>query len=311
MHSDARDLVTQLTGELENFKDIAKYLIPQPGDVPKLRGIDIHGGTIPLNGVVGGDHVIYVDFKERFNLDVRIQRGIEDGRLDVVENLKRCQTMGGIAVLDVSGHQVTDAFMAAMLHQAFLLGSIYELDMFGQVTRRLFENLNTRFYNSSSEHKFVSLSYGEISEDAGFRFLCAAQPLPVVFSQQHDRFMEVSRDACVSFPPLGMLPSLDVTDGHRTTSLLGYKDKYEMNEWVLMGEGDILLLYTDGLVEHTRGSDDYFPGRLEEKVRDVKHLAAEQIYEAVKADLLAFSQPSDDISIVVVKRVTVHAVGCC
>ena len=76
MHSDARDLVTQLTGELENFKEIAKYLIPQPGDVPKLRGIDIHGGTLPLNGVVGGDHVIYVDFNERFNLDARIQRGI-------------------------------------------------------------------------------------------------------------------------------------------------------------------------------------------------------------------------------------------
>ena len=302
MHSDASDLVRHLTGELENFKEIAKYLIPQPGDVPKLRGIDIHGGTLPLNGVVGGDHVIYVDFKERFDLDARIQHGIEDGRLDVVENLKRCQTMGGIAVLDVSGHQITDAFMAAMLHQAFLLGSTYELDMFGQVTRRLFENLNTRFYNSSSAHKFVSLSYGEISEDAGFRFLSAAQPFPLVFSRQHDRFMEVSQDVCVSFPPLGMLPSLDVTDAHRTKSLLGYKDSYEMNEWVLMGEGDILLLHTDGLVEHSHAGDDYCPGRLEEKLRDVKHLPAAEIYEAVKADLLAFSEPSDDISLVVVKR---------
>jgi hypothetical protein len=103
-----------------------------------------------------------------------------------------------------------------------------------------------------------------------------------------------------------MLPSLDVTDAHRTKSLLGYKDNYEMNEWVLMGEGDILLLYTDGLVEHTRGDDDYFPGPLERKVRDVKHLAAAGIYEAVKADLLAFSQPTDDISIVVVKRATLQ-----
>ena len=81
--------------------------------------------------------------------------------------------------------------MAAMLHQAFLLGAIYELDMFGQVTKRLFENLNTRFYQSSSDHKFVSLIYGEISEDGGFRFLSAAQPFPLVFSSRHDRFMEV------------------------------------------------------------------------------------------------------------------------
>ncbi len=87
---------------------------------------------------------------------------------------------------------MTDAFMAAMLHQAFLLGAIYELDMFGQVTKRLFENLNTRLYQSSSEHKFVSLMYGEISEDAVFRFLSAAQPFPAVFSKKHDRFMDVS-----------------------------------------------------------------------------------------------------------------------
>jgi serine phosphatase RsbU (regulator of sigma subunit) len=175
--------------------------------------------------------------------------------------------------------------------------------MFGQVTRRLFENLNTRFYNSSSEHKFVSLIYGEISEDAGFRFLSAAHPLPVVFSQQHDRFMDVSQDVCLSSPPLGMLPSLEVTDRHRTESLLGFKARYEMNEWRLMGEGDILLLHTDGLTEHSHGSDDYFPGRLEETLRDVKYLPAAGIYDAITADMLEFSQPSDDISLVVVKRI--------
>jgi serine phosphatase RsbU (regulator of sigma subunit) len=302
MQSDASNLVRRLTGELENFEEIAKYLLPQPGDLPRLRGIDIHGGTIPLNGLVGGDHIIYVDFKQRFDLDARIEQGIEDGRLDLVENLKRCHRMAGIAVLDVSGHRITDAFMAAMLHQAFLLGSIYELDMIGQVTRRLFENLNTRIYNSSSAHKFVSLIYGEISEDAGFRFLSAAHPLPMVFSQEHDRFMDMDEDVCVSSPPLGMLPSLEVTDRHRTESLMGFKARYEMNEWVLMGEGDILLLHTDGLTEHSHAGEDYFPQRLEQTLRDVKDLPAADIYGAITADVLAFSEPSDDISLVVVKR---------
>jgi serine phosphatase RsbU (regulator of sigma subunit) len=303
MHADVNILVKRLTGEMENFEEIAKYVMPQPGDLPKLRGIDIHGGTIPLNGLVGGDHIIYVDFKQRFDLDARVQHGIEHGRLDLVENLKRCHTMAGIAVLDVSGHLITDAFMAAMLHQAFLLGSIYELDMFGQITGRLFENLNTRFYNSSSAHKFVSLIYGEISEDAGFRFLSAAHPFPLVFSRQHDRFMEVSQDVCISSPPLGMMPSLEVTDRHRTESLLGFKARYQMNEWVLMGEGDILLLHTDGLTEHSRAGDDYCPGRLERSLRSVKDRPAKDIYEAIITDVLAFSEPSDDISLVVVKRI--------
>src|SRR4029077_411767 len=135
----------------------------------------------------------------------RIQHGIEDGRVELVDNLKRCHTMAGIAILDVSGHQITDAFMASMLHQAFLLGAIYELDMFGTITKRLFENLNTRFYNSSSLNKFVTMIYGEISEDCSFRFLSAAHPLPLVFSSRHDRFMEVGQDYCTSFPPIGTL----------------------------------------------------------------------------------------------------------
>jgi hypothetical protein len=302
MHSDFKDRVSQLATELKNFEDIAKCLTPRPGDVPRLRGIDIYGGTLALTGSVCGDHLIYVDFKQLFDLEGRIQRAAEEGKPKVVENLKRCQKMAGIALLDVSGHRVTDAFMAAMLHQAFLLGAIYELDMFGQVTNGLFENLNTRLYQSSSDHKFVSMIYGEISEDARFRFLSAAQPFPLVFSKQHGRFMDVSEDLCVSSPPLGMFPSLHVTDRVRTASVLGFKDDYQMNQWVLMGEGDILLLHTDGLVEHRHAAADYYPARLEQKLRDVKHQTAADIFDAIKADLLAFGKPSDDISLVVVKR---------
>jgi serine phosphatase RsbU (regulator of sigma subunit) len=290
------------SGELENFEEIVKRLIPHPGECPRIDGIDIHGGTVAFNGETGGDHLIFVDFNQRFDLDTRIQRATDEGRLDLVANLVRCQKTAGIAVLDVSGHRLTDAFMAAMLHQAFLLGAIYEMDMFGHVTRRLFENLNTRFYQSSSEHKFVSLIYGEISEGAGFRFLSAAQPFPAVFSSRHDRFMEVSQDLCISSPPLGMVPSLHATDGNRTASPLGFKDDYQMNTWVLMGAGDLLLLHTDGLVEHQSAVDDYYPRRLEQKLREVKHRTAAEIYDAVTADFLAFSRPADDITLVVIKR---------
>src|SRR5207302_6712125 len=302
MHSDFKDPAGQLTSELQNFEEIARYLIPKPGDVPSVPGVDICGGTLALTGSVGGDLLIYLDFKQRFDLETRIQDNAKKGRLEVVENLKRCQKKAGIAVVDVSGHQATDAVLAAMLHQAFLLGAVYELDMFGRVTRRLFENLNTRFYQSSAEHKFISLIYGEMSEDFGFRFLSAAQPVPLIFSNRHDRFMDVSEELCVSSPPLGMVPSLHVTDRKTTTSVLGFKEDYKMNQWVLMGEGDILLLHTDGLVEHQNVDDEYCPRHLEKKLREVKHRTAAEIFESIKADLLAFSSPSDDISIVVIKR---------
>jgi serine phosphatase RsbU (regulator of sigma subunit) len=299
--SDVTGLLRQLTGELDNFEAIAKYLLPLPGDIPQLQGIDVWGGTLPLKGVVGGDHIIYLDFKQRFDLDARIKHAAEKGRSEVVENLTRCQHTAGIAVIDVSGHRITDALLAAMLHQAFLLGSIYELDISGQITRRLFENLNTRFYKSSGDNKFVSMSYGEISEDFHFRFLSAAQPFPAVFSNEHDRFMEVSPALCVSFPPLGLMPSSRI-DRNTTQSVLGFSDRYLMNEWSLMGAGDILLLHTDGLGEHGKKHDGYFPHQLEKKLREVKHQGAQGIFDAVTTDLQAFADPSDDISLVVIKR---------
>src|SRR4051812_35605061 len=188
------DQLALLEGELKNFQEIARHIEPAPGEVPTVPGMDICGGSIPLNGTVGGDHVIYVDFKRRFDLNARIRQAAAEGRDEIVPQLELCKRKAGIAILDVSGHHVTDGMLAAMLHQAFLLGAIYELDMFGNITKRLFENLNTRFYNSSSLSKFVTMIYGEISEDTTFRFLSAAHPPPVVFSNQQDRFMEVSKD---------------------------------------------------------------------------------------------------------------------
>jgi serine phosphatase RsbU (regulator of sigma subunit) len=111
--SDADDALAK---ELENFQDIANQLLPEPGDVPRLRGIDVWGGTRALSGVVGGDHIIYVDFKQRYDLDARIVRAETKAQPDVVDGLRRCQRKAGIAVLDVSGHQITDALLAAMMH---------------------------------------------------------------------------------------------------------------------------------------------------------------------------------------------------
>jgi serine phosphatase RsbU (regulator of sigma subunit) len=114
--------------------------------------------------------------------------------------------------------------------------------------------------------------------------------------------MEVSPHLKASFPPLGMMPSFNVIDrSSLATSLLGFKERYEMNEWAIMGRGDILLLHTDGLSDHRGQDQPYFPGRLEQTLRDVKHLGAREIYEAIKKDLLVFAQPADDISMVVIK----------
>jgi serine phosphatase RsbU (regulator of sigma subunit) len=150
--------------------------------------------------------------------------------------------------------------------------------------------------------KFITAVYGEISEDATFRFLLAGHPPPIVFSAANDRFMEVDREKCISFPPLGTFPSKSVVDWHRSKSVLGFKEPYEVNKWTLMGSGDILLLYTDGLQEHMNGDEPYFPGRLEQIIRGAKYLSSIDIVHTVLNDLRTFAKPADDVSLVVIKK---------
>lgn len=301
-HSVVEGSAEHLTKEFKNFEDIARGIVPRPGSIPSLIGIEVYGETRPLNGIVGGDHLIYVDFKKRYDLDARIEVAEHAKRPDIVANLDRCRRMAGVALIDVSGHQGTDAMLAAMFHQAFLLGVLYELDMSGQVTERLFENLNQRFYRTSKVSKYVTAVYGEISEDGTFRFLLAAHPPPVVFSAAKDCFMDVDRERIVSFPPVGTLPSRNVVDWHRSKSVLGFKEEYEVNKWTLMGSGDLLLLCTDGLQDHERRGEPYYPGRMEDMIRRTKHLSAIEIVQAVLDDLQTFATPSDDVSLVVIKK---------
>jgi len=291
-----------LTDELENFEEIALRLKPQPGEVPKIPGIDMSGLVIPLAGVIGGDHIIYIDFKQRHDLDSRIQRALKKGLDQVAAKLEEMKSTAGVLVADVSGHRITDAVLAAMLHQSFLLGAYYELEISGTITTRLFEYINNRFFRSSSVRKFVTMIYGEIHRSGTFRFISAGHHPPLVFSSEFDRFVDIHPDLMVTYPPIGTMPSKTDPDLSRQSSVLGYKDKYTVNELKLMSPGDILLLYTDGLIEHEADGRSFFPERLEAKIRECKRESARRILEEIKRDLLAFGPPADDVSCVVIKK---------
>jgi serine phosphatase RsbU (regulator of sigma subunit) len=80
-----------------------------------------------------------------------------------------------------------------MFQQAFHLGVLYELDHHGEITTRLFEQLNTRVGKASDKRnhaadidlpKFITMLYGEISEKGLFRFINAGHPPPIIFSYQ-------------------------------------------------------------------------------------------------------------------------------
>ena len=183
----------RLVDELRNFEEIAAVIKPSPGSVPRPDGIDICGHSVPCEGRVGGDHVVYIDFNKRYNLPARIADAEASGRTEVAAKLRQCVDRTGILVADVSGHRITDAVIAAMLHQAFLLGAYYELDNFGEITVKLFEHLNQRFFRTTAVNRFLTMVYGEISQAGSFRFISAGHPPPMVFSRRLRRFAAAFR----------------------------------------------------------------------------------------------------------------------
>ena len=288
--------------EIENFVHILRRI--RPPSQPVRRGtIEVYGDTVFLNGAAGGDHIIYLDFEKRYDIDRRVRMADEVGKKSVAAKLAELRGLLGILVADVSGHRITDALAAAMLHQSFLTGVLYELDRFGEVTTGLFETLNTRFHRSLSVEKYITLVYGEISASGKYRFVSAGAPAPLVFSAEFDQFVTICADRLVSFYPLGMFPSEDDIDISKNFAPLGYKPRYTVNEVNLMGDGDILLLHTDGLSEHERqGGETFFPKLLEETVRANKSRSAQGIYEAIVDRAASFAPLADDLTLVVIKK---------
>jgi serine phosphatase RsbU (regulator of sigma subunit) len=292
-----------LENEVPNLEARLRKLEPRGSEIPQIHGFDIYGKTIPLHGIGGGDHIIWMDFNKRYDLKERIK---EASSARVREKLKLNKSRGGILIADIEGHEVTDAFIASQLHQAFLTGALYELDRSGEITTHLFENLNTRFYSTSTiggRNKSFTMLYGEISQEGIFRYISAAHPMPLVFSEKENKLIDLSETQMKTSIPIGYMPSKRNVDARKNHSSLGFKEEYEVNELKLENKGDMCILYTDGLEEHF--SD--FRGTLETTLRDAKDLTSKGIFYRVKKvidDKITEDKerPKDDISYVVIKK---------
>lgn len=291
----------ELEAELANFRSMMDYVHYIPDDV-SLKNFSAFGESFPLNGVLGGDHIVFVDFKERYNLDRRIACALDNGLPRIADQLEKCRDRVGILLADSAGHETTDALLTAMLHQAFLTGVLYELETQGHVTAKLFEVLNTRFAKSSSVSKFLTMVYGEINEDGAFRFVSAGHPKPLIFSAEYDALVEIDPQRMKNVLPIGLFPSEGDIDEPTNWKKTPRKEPFSVNEVNLMGVGDILLLQTDGLYEHADGDRLYTLKDLEAAIRNVKELPPKDIVAAIREDMLLFAPPKDDTSVVVIKK---------
>ena len=55
---------------------LRKRLMPVEGVIPHVQGIEMYGSSIPA-GTVGGDLFEYINFRQRYDIDARIQRALK------------------------------------------------------------------------------------------------------------------------------------------------------------------------------------------------------------------------------------------
>jgi serine phosphatase RsbU (regulator of sigma subunit) len=184
----------------------------------------------------------------------------------------------GVAIADASGHGLPAALQARDVIIGLRMGMAEDL----KIVKTL-EKLNKVINRSALASKFVSLFYGEVESNGNFIYSNCGHPPPLL--HRGDRFVELKEGGPVLGPTLG------------TRFLRGY---------VRIRDGDVLVLYTDGISEATDRSDvEFGVERIEKVISGNLHRSAADIVERLLKAVQEFSgraTPHDDQTVVVIKR---------
>lgn len=316
----------KLEAEMANLESIAIKLEPDEHDIPEVDGLDIYGKSIELNGAIGGDHIIFMDYQKRFDLE-RLAEAIKNEKIyteahkaealkKVSLNYKRC----GIFMADVQGHDTTDSLVHAGLHQTLL--ALLERDMlkYGELTKETLEDLNDRAVASTSIEKMTTAILAEVSNTGIVRMIIAGNEEPYTFSYERNELKKVPDKYIKKGEIIGLMPTkgrITKPNGH---FIHKYKEPYEVSEIKLLSPKDILILYTDGFSDHNKYTRrklakmeeegvklkeeeyNYVKEKLQNTLTQVKDLSAKEIYEHIKKEILAYGKREDDISYIIIKR---------
>jgi serine phosphatase RsbU (regulator of sigma subunit) len=185
-----------------------------------------------------------------------------------------------IVIADVSGVGVS-----ASLLMASLRGALHEKFPGTVDLGELAAKLNDFVYASSDSHLFISFFLAIVnraSDEAAY--VNAGHNPPLLLPRRGDVRALESTGFC-----LGMFP-----------------DQSYAAQKIRLGEGDLLCLYTDGIVESRGGeNDEYGDRRLAAKLKELCDKPAQVVRDKIFEDVFAFShctEAGDDMTLVVVKR---------
>ncbi len=189
----------------------------------------------------------------------------------------------GLAIADVSGHGLPAALQVRDIYMGLRMGLARDFKIV-----RTVERMNQIIHKSTLTSRFVSMFYGELELNGVFIYVNAGHPAPFHLSASGEvRFLDEGGAV------LG--PIADST--------------YERG-FVRLRPGDLVVLYTDGMIEASPlpmdhdAAHEYGVERLIEVARAHRTQPAREIAEALFADVDAFTgglPAQDDRTVLVVR----------
>ncbi|HLX06280.1 MAG TPA: PP2C family protein-serine/threonine phosphatase [Thermoanaerobaculia bacterium] len=193
----------------------------------------------------------------------------------------------GLAIADVSGHGLPAALQVRDIYMGLRMGLARDFKIV-----RTVERMNRIIHRSTLTSRFVSMFYGELELNGVFIYVNAGHP-----------------------PPFHLAAGGEVTHLEAGGPVLGplAEASYERG-FVIMKPGDMLVFYTDGIVE-TRGRaggeggplEEYGLTRLLAVAREHHGRSSQAVVEAIFADVEAWGlgEPAaDDRTLMIVSSPT-------
>jgi sigma-B regulation protein RsbU (phosphoserine phosphatase) len=188
-----------------------------------------------------------------------------------------------IVIGDAASKGISAAVQALYVSGALRMGASYQTKI-----TALIRNINTLVHRTFSDDRFLTLFYAELTDDK--QGLCiyvnAGHSSPILYRARTNT--------------TEMLES--------TGNIIGpFPDQIFRSEGMMIGKGDILLLFTDGVSEAMDSAgNQYTERRLIEKLSELKNKTPKDIAGSLLEDVQKFSAKSkysDDKTVVVIKRI--------
>ncbi len=181
----------------------------------------------------------------------------------------------GLAIADGSGHGLPAALVVRDVYMGLRMGTDRDFKMI-----RTMQKLNRIIHRSRMTTKFVSLFYGELETGGMFIYCNAGHNPPFVLKGRRIEYLKNGG------PVLG--PTPDATYGRG---------------FIYLEPGDVLCLYSDGVVEaHDTHDREFGLERLQRLVRANRDRPSQEIGQEVLARIAKWGRAGEDDRTVVIVR---------